>query len=585
MNNLPYALQQEFVKGNLVLFVGAGFTKQFLSGMPTWEELLKLVFSELEGDSDEIFKYTHPVVGAGGSKSVSPSEFVRLAQVFELVREQRNRNAPAEHQIPGIHSLVQSFILKSYDPDKARKSIIGGPLERAHSLPLLLWVTTNFDTFIEDAILREEIENGNACVVSRPVQTRDFNDLHASCTIIKIHGSVDSYRPETSIVITEDDYDRFVRRDKYLTHKLYTLFCEKTVVFLGYSLSDPNIRSIYNDVLFEQKGLTEEENAILSFPHVRPAFFVSPGQVEEASKVYYRHKKIDYIEKCSIEDFFSELVSIYENDKRRSSDIATRMKENRDEFSGLLDELGPIEWGGALQWDDVRGPRKLQQILELLQFGEIMSRGYQPTVEPFGLPYNEFVGALNAAVTTVDAWNKVLLEERKIDVTDAVLKSLEKSFSNLTSSICKRLLRAVESGLVSHSDLGVDAYAERYVKLIFQYDERFNNWDDYVFCLERYIAVSSLYKKLKLPTRRRYVDNLYHQLRLCGRKLGDSWYSVEKIYVSWKRFSEDCWPDLEKRIYKEAIKIDHRTVFPGHEEQMLEHLKPGADFKQFLPRT
>src|SRR4029077_12272652 len=91
--------------------------------------------------------------------------------------------------------------------------------------------------------------------------------------LLKIHGCIQN-EPQKSIVITEEDYYRFLRQDKYLINKLYTLFCERTVVFLGYGLKDPNIQFIYHEVLFDQKSLNdlgEKE----SFSQFRPSFFVT----------------------------------------------------------------------------------------------------------------------------------------------------------------------------------------------------------------------------------------------------------------------------------------------------------------------
>lgn len=63
--------------------------------------------------------------------------------------------------------------------------------------------------------------------------------------IFKIHGCTS--RPE-SLVFTQDDYDDFITRKKYLSAKLLTFFSEHPLVFVGYSANDPNIQAILADI-------------------------------------------------------------------------------------------------------------------------------------------------------------------------------------------------------------------------------------------------------------------------------------------------------------------------------------------------
>lgn len=57
--------------------------------------------------------------------------------------------------------------------------------------------------------------------------------------IYKIHGSCNN---SESIVITENDYSVYNKRNAYLSAKLLTIFLEHPIIFLGYSLNDSNIK-------------------------------------------------------------------------------------------------------------------------------------------------------------------------------------------------------------------------------------------------------------------------------------------------------------------------------------------------------
>ena len=67
-----------------------------------------------------------------------------------------------------------------------------------------------------------------------------------TCELYKIHGSITD---ADTIIISEKDYDKFDKSRKLFIAKMLTLFSESPIIFLGYSFTDENIRSIVCDFL------------------------------------------------------------------------------------------------------------------------------------------------------------------------------------------------------------------------------------------------------------------------------------------------------------------------------------------------
>jgi hypothetical protein len=96
-------------------------------------------------------------------------------------------------------------------------------------------ITTNYDTLIERAFS----EAGKRC--GTIVQEDDLTRMQ-DVNVVKIHGCVTHL---DTVVITEEDYYRWLISDSEIKTLVRLWFLQRPVVFIGFSLSDPNLRQLY----------------------------------------------------------------------------------------------------------------------------------------------------------------------------------------------------------------------------------------------------------------------------------------------------------------------------------------------------
>lgn len=119
-------------------------------------------------------------------------------------------------------------------------------------------ITTNYDEFLErifNAGNDEHEEDPYNVIVGEQVIRAQQQTVGE---ILKIHGSAS--KPE-SLILTDDDYDEFNDRKRYLSSKMLTYFAEHPVLIVGYSANDSNVQRILswvNQVLPEDEEVAED---------------------------------------------------------------------------------------------------------------------------------------------------------------------------------------------------------------------------------------------------------------------------------------------------------------------------------------
>lgn len=294
-----------------IFFIGSGLSKRYLRS-PDWKSLLKQIAKEAKCNYENIEKqcngeyekvaqeleyYCFRDASSEDLENSNRRTILRnlIAKIFmkcleefnetEILKNNKSYNKDISKHleiIDGIDELDSSDNVQKYEYEYTQmKEKLITCAENIRSIIEIIElrkinpkaiITTNYDTLIEDIIFegRCNVHIGQEGFSSILSET-DKIDLY------KIHGCVT--KPD-SIIITKEDYDNFFHKGKYLYSKIFTLFCEYPVIFIGYSVSDRNIK----DILTVMTEIMTEQQKEELLKHIWVVEFVNHEEDEQVNE-------------------------------------------------------------------------------------------------------------------------------------------------------------------------------------------------------------------------------------------------------------------------------------------------------------
>jgi hypothetical protein len=217
--DIPDELIDQIYRGNTVLFVGAGLSAG--AKFPRWRELMFRMIDWAEKNN----------ISLNGNKE----EFLKLIEEkeFLLVAEELRDIMSNE--------LFEKFMRSVFRDDTKKPS-------PAHTIlpgiPFAALLTTNYDVLLESVYTQYRGVRPHTCTHSdtpKLVELNKSNEFY----ILKMHGDIDQFE---TVVVSQSDYRQLMFKNKAYHDYLRTLFMTRTVFFVGFSLTDPDLMLLLDEL-------------------------------------------------------------------------------------------------------------------------------------------------------------------------------------------------------------------------------------------------------------------------------------------------------------------------------------------------
>ncbi len=212
--------------GNGTVFVGAGLSMG--AGLPSWGDLLEEPRLESE---------------------VPTIEDLPLMAEYILFEGRYSRARLEQHIL---------------DATTAAGAVATPAIRHLVRLPVDQIWTTNYDPLIERTDLRQGVQviagDGNVRLIGTSTRS-----------IVKMHGSVSDTTPPTWLsppVITRTDYEAYETHHPRMWALLRAVYLSRTMLFLGFSFSDPNIEVLQRLARLSGTATQDRHVAVLTRPEV-----------------------------------------------------------------------------------------------------------------------------------------------------------------------------------------------------------------------------------------------------------------------------------------------------------------------------
>jgi len=325
--NVIKSLKEEFLKENLVLVLGAGISVPF--GVPTWDILLqRLMVFTIEKDEK-----SSNILAKLFNEVFSPNPIIAGRYLQNYFQD---NNSSFEN---AVRQVLYSSIAKG-TKSKLMDEIVNFCVAPGKSPNLNSILTYNFDDLLEKNIKQIGIDVPHKSIFGIGMEFKK-----GELPIYHIHG----FLPENGELTNQNS----ITLGETIYHKQYTdiyswnnivqinKFRENSCVFIGSSLTDPNLRRLL-DISFTQKGKNKNTHYIFkkkkTIKEIEERLNISLNETELLSSK--NSANLNFSETVKL---LTDIYQRFEENDSASFGVQTIWVDSYDEIPLFLKEIREVE--------------------------------------------------------------------------------------------------------------------------------------------------------------------------------------------------------------------------------------------------
>lgn len=404
------------------LFLGSGFSRRYM-GLEDWQGLLSNFC--VMGKPYEYYKSS-----ANGdiarSALLIAEDFHDLwwsSEVYEKSREMyatsvKDKSSP-------LRIEISKYLLEKTDSRKDELDL-NEELEILKACDVDGIITTNWDLLIEHLFPGYTTYIGQEELL--------FSNTYSIGEIYKIHGC--GSKP-ASMILTDTDYQDYNSKNAYLASKLITIFVEHPVVFIGYSITDENIRALLKSIslCIGSEKLEKLRSNLIFIDKDEP----ESGPIIETSYLHFNDVQVP-VKIVKTHDYSLIYQAIHNFERKLPARVLRFCKEQVYEIVQSQDPQNKI---AVVDYDNIKDKKDIEIVFGIGVIGKLGETGYR-------------------AITVNDIFEDVALNNKSFS-SDKILKITVKQYSYKFIPVFKYLK---SMGINTHeeykkSEINVDKYVDR----------------------------------------------------------------------------------------------------------------------------